>query len=193
MARRPRRKRRGSERLLTLGLVALALLVGAFVSSLVYRWAGPPSPRGREAPAGAGQDSAAPARGAGETNPASAAGRGHIRVEVLNAARVPGLADRMTELLRAQGFDVVSYDNASSLSDSTRILDRVGNARYAREVALALPGTAIRRQLSRERFVDVTVVVGRDYERFFADGPDTLDGSPRQRGVWERIRSALGA
>jgi LytR cell envelope-related transcriptional attenuator len=191
VARRPRRKRGGSERLLTPALVALALVVGAFVSSLVYRWAGPTPPSGRGAPVGAGLDSASVPPGV-RADPAPAAGRGHIRVEVLNAAQVPGLADRMTELLRSQGFDVVSYDNAASLSDTTRILDRVGNARYAREVALALPGTAIQRQLSRERFVDVTVVVGRDYARFFTDGQETSHGSAHERGLWERLRSALG-
>jgi hypothetical protein len=113
---------------------------------------------------------------------------------VLNATRVPGLADRVTDLLRARGFDVVSYDNASTLSDSTRILDRVGNALFAREVALALPGTAIREQLSRDRFVDVTVVVGGDYERFLEHGAQS-DGSRApalEKGLLERLRSTLG-
>jgi hypothetical protein len=176
--------------MLTLGLVVLALLVGAFVSSLVYRWAGPGAP--------AGATGGAPAGTAGGTRPGdpadsgAVAARGRIRVEVLNAARVSGLADRMTDRLRAQGFDVVSYDNAASVSDSTEILDRVGNEGYAREVALALPGTRIRRQLSRERFVDVTVVVGRDYARFFSDGGDAPDGAADGGGVWRRLRSRLG-
>ena len=98
----------------------------------------------------------------------------------------------MTERLRGRGFDVVSYDNASAVSDTTLILDRVGNEGYAREVALALPGTPIRRQLSRDRFVDVSVIVGRDYERFFRDGAEVRTGTARPEGLWRRIRSVLG-
>src|SRR5690606_27161836 len=52
-----------------------------------------------------------------------------IRVEVLNGAGVAGLARRVTEELRAEGFDVVYYGNAGSLTrDSTTILDRSGDA-----------------------------------------------------------------
>jgi hypothetical protein len=115
-------------------------------------------------------------------------------VEVLNATRIPGLADRVTEFLRVRGFDVVSYDNAATRADSSRVVDRVGNAAFAREVALALPGTEIRRQLSEDRFVDVTVVVGTDYERYLDGGTADQPGSSPApgRGPLARLRSALG-
>ena len=169
----------------------LALVVGAFTSSLVYRWTATPPPEG-SAGAGAactGVVSAGPA-----TDP-SGIDRGRIRVEVLNAARVPGLADRMTGFLRRLGFDVVNYGNAAGEPrDRTLLLDRVGDARLAREVALELPGTPIRQDLSPDGFVDVTVLVGRDYERFFTPRAeqDGTRADGRVRRLWERLRSALG-
>ena len=38
---------------------------------------------------------------------------GRVRVEVLNAGGVPGMASRATDHLRESGFDVVYYGNAS--------------------------------------------------------------------------------
>jgi hypothetical protein len=160
-----------SDRLLTLALVLLALGVGAFVSSIVYRWTGP-SPPG------------APDRTGNASGPRDpGADRGRIRVEVLNATGVPGLAGRMTRLLRGRGFDVVNYGNAAGTRRGpTAILDRAGDSRLAREVALALPGTPIREELAPDRFIDVTVIVGDDYERFFdppAEGVPSGDGPLR--------------
>jgi len=194
--RSPRRRRRAarrSDRLLTLALVCLALVVGAFVSSVVHRWTGPlaggPSPPSGGPTPGEG---AAPGPAAAPPRISDAGtDRGRIRIEVLNAARVPGLADRMTDLLRSRGFDVVSYDNAATVSDTSLILDRVGNALFAREVALALPGTPIRRQLSRDQFVDVTLLVGRDYQRYFATAAEP-ETAPARPGLLDRLRHALG-
>jgi hypothetical protein len=74
------------------------------------------------------------------------------------------------------------------------VVDRVGNAAFAREVALALPGTEIRRQLSEDRFVDVTVVVGADYPRYLGGESASQPGAPASpgRGLLARLRSALG-
>jgi hypothetical protein len=171
--------------------------VGAFVSSLVYRWTGFP-PAHVPSPTAGDHPPAAAATSDARESAARPVDRGRIRVAVLNAARVPGLADRMTELLRSGGFDVVSYDNARSPSDSTLILDRVGNPAFAREVGRALPGTPIRRQLARDEFVDVTVVVGRDYARVLRNpappsaGPTPAGTFERFRALLRRVRSALG-
>ncbi|MFN2431260.1 MAG: LytR C-terminal domain-containing protein [Gemmatimonadota bacterium] len=178
-SRRPDVRAR-SDRWLTLVIVVLALAVGAFLSSLVYRWTGsPPGPAGN-GPSGAGP------RTAERPGP----DRSRIRVEVLNGTRVPGLADRVTELLRREGFDVVNYGNASRRPQpSTSILARVGDGAFAREVALALPGTPIRRELAPDGFVDVTVLVGGDYPRFFAEAH--RDRAPA--GLLSRIATWLRA
>lgn len=142
--------------------------MGAFVSSLVFRWtAGPGSYSG-----GGTRETAFPENGksAGTREKRlSEVDRALIRIEVLNATSVPGLADRVTRLLRSHGFDVVDYGNApDGPADSSAILDRVGNPAFVREVALALPGTPIRQGPSPDRFVDVTIVVGGDYARLLA-------------------------
>jgi hypothetical protein len=227
----------------------LAVAVGAFLSSLAYRW-GRESMIGRQLPAAARSgDRSAPesggpaARGVGikaegygaggelkEREPPAGLGRGgearggavgaaprgartadfageladgaalvppgeraRIRIEVLNGARVPGLADRVTNLLRDQGYDVVNYGNAPGARHATTsIIDRVGKPRYAREVALALPGSPIRTDLAPDGFIDVTVILGADFERFFQrrEAPPPPDAEPR--GWLSRVRETLG-
>ena len=62
-----------------------------------------------------------------------------VRVEVLNAAGIPGLARVVTRTLRERGFDVVYFGNARGFSpESTLVIDRVGREETAREVAGAL-------------------------------------------------------
>lgn len=173
--RRPSRRPHGAGPVASGAVVLLALLVGAFLSSFVYRWtddrsAGPPPARG--APAAA----------------VPAVDRARIRVEVLNGTSVPGLADRLTDLLRGRGFDVVNYGNASQNDvPRTEILDRIGSGAGAREVALALPGTPIRTDLAPDGFVDVTVVVGADHARLF----ESRDAGKSERGALQRARERL--
>lgn len=184
MARRARRGVPRGDRLLTFLLVTLALIVGAFLSSLIYRW----TDASRDA-----QGGMRVARRA-QLEPAEPVDRGRIRVEVLNAARVPGLADRMTGLLRSRGFDVVNYGNApGSERGPSSILDRSGNARFAREVALELPGTPIRRDLSPDGFIDITVIVGEDYRRLFSDPRGDSPPAGRLRKALDAVRGILGA
>ena len=83
-----------------------------------------------------------------------------VRVEIINATRTSGLARRVTRLLRDRGFDVVKYSTSSTLQDSTVVLDRSGNAEWAKLVALALGGTRVDARPDTSRYVDVTVVLG---------------------------------
>lgn len=151
-----------ADRFLTVALVVLSFVAGAFLSSLASRWL----PEGEEPAVLSGPAARSSAR-------APTLDRSRIRIEILNAARVPGLADRMTRLLRSRGFDVVNYGNADGDPRArTTILDRLDNPAYAREVARELPGAPIRRELAPEGLVDVTVVLGLDHARFL--GPETL-------------------
>lgn len=85
-------------------------------------------------------------------------------MEVLNAAGRPGLARRGTERLRARGFDVVYFGNATGdRADSSVVIDRTGNLAAARAVADAL---GIRNVISRPDFnlyLDATVVLASDW------------------------------
>jgi hypothetical protein len=82
-----------------------------------------------------------------------------IRVQVLNASRVRGLARRATQYLRDRGFDVVEIGTASELRDSTLVLDRSRNPDWAALVGEALGAPNVARPDS-SRYVDVTVLLG---------------------------------
>jgi hypothetical protein len=83
-----------------------------------------------------------------------------IRVEVLNATRVRGLARRATMHLRDRGFDVVTVGTSREARDTTLVLDRSGNAEWAALVARALGGARVEPAPDSSRYLDVTVLVG---------------------------------
>ena len=83
-----------------------------------------------------------------------------VRVEVLNATTTRGLARRATQHLRDRGFDVVAMGNAPERRDSTLVLDRAGNAEYAKMVAEALGGARIEARPDPSGYLDVTVLLG---------------------------------
>jgi hypothetical protein len=86
-----------------------------------------------------------------------------IRVQVLNATRTRGLARRATRYLRDRGFDVVDVATASQVRDSTLVIDRSGHPEWAELVARAFGGAAVASRLDSSRYLDVTVLVGRDW------------------------------
>lgn len=83
-----------------------------------------------------------------------------IRVEVLNATRVRGLARRATMHLRDRGFDVVAVGTSRDARDSTLVLDRSGHRDWAELVAKALGGARVEAAPDSSRYLDVTVLVG---------------------------------
>lgn len=87
-----------------------------------------------------------------------------VRVEVLNASEVRGLARRATMHLRDRGFDVVYFGTERPLRDSTLVLDRSGHPEWARLVADALGGVPVEARPDSSRYVDVTVSLGPDWQ-----------------------------
>lgn len=85
-----------------------------------------------------------------------------IKVEVLNASTVRGLARRAATYLRDRGFDVVYIGSSSERNDTTLVLDRSGNPEWAELIATAMGGTAVARRDS-SRFLDATVLVGASW------------------------------
>ena len=89
-----------------------------------------------------------------------------IQLDVLNGSGVKGVASKFTSYLRSNGFDVVEMKNYKS-SDllETLVLDRVGDLTSARRVATALGVNErhIIQQLNPDYFVDVSVVIGKDF------------------------------
>jgi len=89
-----------------------------------------------------------------------------IQVEVLNGCGVSGVGDTFTDFLRSSKIDVVNTDNYVSFDvDETIVIDRIGNMANARKVAELLgikPDRAVN-QLNSDYFVDVTIIIGKDY------------------------------
>jgi hypothetical protein len=83
-----------------------------------------------------------------------------IRVEVLNATRVRGLARRATIHLRDRGFDVVYVGTSRDARDSTVVLDRSGHPQWAALVAQALGGARVEGAPDSSRYLDVPVLIG---------------------------------
>ncbi|MDQ6830866.1 MAG: LytR C-terminal domain-containing protein [Gemmatimonadota bacterium] len=84
-----------------------------------------------------------------------------VRVEVLNATKIRGLAKHVSQHLREAGFDVLSVGGAREVRDSTLVIDRTGHPDWAWRVARALGGGATMRSTpDSSRYVDVTVLVG---------------------------------
>lgn len=85
-----------------------------------------------------------------------------IRVEVLNASTVRGLARRAATYLRDRGFDVVYIGSTPVRSDTTLVLDRSGHPDWAALIATAMGGTSTARPDS-SRYLDATVLVGASW------------------------------
>ena len=83
-----------------------------------------------------------------------------IKVEVLNASTVRGLARRATMHLRDRGFDVVASGTARERRDSTLVLDRSGHPEWARLVGDAMGGARVESRPDSSRYLDVTVLIG---------------------------------
>ena len=84
-----------------------------------------------------------------------------VKVQVLNATTVRGLARRATMHLRDRGFDVVEIGTWNEQLDSSVVLDRSGHPAWARRVADALGGARIEARPDSSRYLDVTVLLGR--------------------------------
>lgn len=131
-----------------LGLLATALAVLVLVGSML---------------AGLGPADGSSVDAAEEPQSAAAAEE-RVRVEVLNAAGLPGLARAATERLRAAGLDVVYYGNAPSFGrDTSLVLDRSGRPDAARDVAEAAGIETVLERPDTTLYLDVTVIIGRDW------------------------------
>lgn len=90
-------------------------------------------------------------------------GAGGRVVEVLNGTNRMGLARITTRQLRRAGFDVVLFQNAPDLADSTSILVRRGDVAAGDRVREVLGVGRVRLEIDTLRRVDVSVVLGDDY------------------------------
>ncbi len=95
-----------------------------------------------------------------------ASGAGVIQIDVLNGCGVSGAASAITAYLRSRGYDVVEMRNYKTFDvPESLVIDRTGSRTDAERVAAAL---GVKRenivvQISPDYYVDVSLVVGKDY------------------------------
>ena len=87
-----------------------------------------------------------------------------VIVEVLNGTRRAGAARAATRMLRREGLDVIFFGNAEEAVDSTRVIVRRGDPGRGRDVRIALGTGQILVEPDTLRRVDVTVILGPDFQ-----------------------------
>ncbi len=95
-----------------------------------------------------------------------------IQIEVLNGCGVDGIADKFTDMLRKKHFDVVHTGNYRSFDiDESIIIDRAGNIKSARLLAgvVGMNNDRIINQVNKDYFLDVTLIIGKDYKQLFTN------------------------
>lgn len=86
-----------------------------------------------------------------------------VRVQVLNAGGVSGLARRATITLRDHGYDVVEYGTTSDTGAVTRVQVTAERRAWGERVARALGAGRVEEVDGPLRYVDVVVRLGRDW------------------------------
>lgn len=91
-----------------------------------------------------------------------------IVVEVLNGCGVPGIAQKFTNLLRSEGFDVIYTGNADRMTyNYTQLIERVEAPDKVNEVnkVLQLHPQCVTKSIDLSLHVDLTLIIGKDYSR----------------------------
>ena len=91
-----------------------------------------------------------------------------LKVEVLDGAGNMRAAQQMTNILRAQGYDVVEMKKyIGDGEERTIIFDRSGNLDVARKLAasVGVSQDKVFQKIDRTLYLDITVVLGKDYPR----------------------------
>ena len=92
--------------------------------------------------------------------------KARIQVEVLNGCGVSGVADDLTDYLRANHVDVVNLGNYRSFEIENNILiSRNEKIKNAEKVAalVGLDENSIIQQTNSDYLLDVTFILGKDY------------------------------
>lgn len=89
-----------------------------------------------------------------------------VRVRVLNASNVNGLAKRATSVLRDQGFDVVEYEGVKQKTPraQTLVQTHTGHDDWSNRVIRVLGTGSIETRPDSSRYVDLTVILGLDWK-----------------------------
>lgn len=89
-----------------------------------------------------------------------------IQLDVQNGTNENGVASKITDYLRKNDIDVVEMGNYKSKDvERTMVIDRSGDINKAKKVAklLGVSEKNIIQQLNNSLYLDVTVVIGKDF------------------------------
>lgn len=89
-----------------------------------------------------------------------------VQVAVLNGCGVSGVANKFTDKLREDGFDVVKTGNFSNYDMKyTTVISRLSDPSNAKKVAKALgiDKSHVITEASKNYYLDAAVVIGADY------------------------------
>lgn len=169
------------DRLLTAAVVVSLLGAGFLLGSFWLEW--------RDVPLAAPGDSLPAAPG---NLPEGWEER--VRVEVLNGYGEPGAASEAASRLRAMGFDVVFFGNASSFGhDSTVVLLRSDDRRGVRRLADSLGVAGVDVRPEPELYLDGTVLLGPDWERRIRERRNrSRPADPEETSLLETLRRRVG-
>jgi len=88
-----------------------------------------------------------------------------IQINILNATGENRIGARFRDFLKLKGFDVVDMGNYKAEVEKTMVLDIIGDMNKAKRVADAV-GVSHRNvihQLDKTKYIDATVIIGKDY------------------------------
>ena len=83
-----------------------------------------------------------------------------VRIQVLNATTITGLARRATMVLRDHGYDVVETGNTKGPLDTTIVLDLTGHPEWAQRIAKLVAPARVQARRDTSRYLDIAVVLG---------------------------------
>lgn len=162
-------------RLQYVALLVLLLVVGAFAGSALSQW--------WQRPGGPAQASGSSAASSGRSGSPVA---DRVRVEVLNGGGTPNMARSATDDLREGGFDVVYFGNADRFDhDSSFVVARTERLDWARAAADRLGIREVRSEPDDNLYLDVTVVLGRDWQPRPAREPEPAADDESERPWWD--------
>jgi LytR cell envelope-related transcriptional attenuator len=109
-----------------------------------------------------------------------------IEVRVLNGCGTPGAGRHMAGRLRGLNFDVVDSGNAENFSYAqTLVIGHSNLVETARAVAGAIGCKQVSSRPDNLAMVDVTVILGQDWQKFLNNPVDNEEPS-----TWEKLISA---
>ena len=91
-----------------------------------------------------------------------------IQLEVLNGCGSSGAAEKFTDFLRKNNFDVVQTGNYISFDvNKSMVIDRTGNKENAIKVAdaLGIDHNNIIQQINNDYILDVSLIIGKDFKQ----------------------------